>query len=58
MPLRWPKNSMARVPHHLNRQNLDNLRLGLQFRPALAAQLANVVAQGQLSPRWGRACCV
>lgn len=38
-----------RALHHLNQQNLRNLRMGLQFRPALAAQLANVVAQGQLS---------
>jgi hypothetical protein len=38
-----------RALYHLNRQNLGNLALGLQFRPALAAQLAKVVAQGQLS---------
>ena len=36
--------------YHLNRENIANLALGLKFRPALAAQLANVVGQGQLSP--------
>lgn len=35
--------------YHLNRQNLTNLAAALQFRPALAGQLANVVAQRQLS---------
>ena len=35
--------------YHLNRENIANLALGLKFRPALAAQLANVVGQGQLS---------
>jgi hypothetical protein len=39
-----------RALYHLNRQNIANLAVGLQFRPALAAQLANLVAQGQLSP--------
>ncbi len=39
-----------RALYHLNRENIANLGLGLKFRPALAAQLANVVAQGQLSP--------
>ena len=39
-----------RALYHLNRENIANLALGLKFRPALAAQLANVVAQGQLSP--------
>lgn len=38
-----------RALYHLNQQNLRNLSLGLQYRPALAAQLASVVAQGQLS---------
>ena len=35
--------------YHLNRQNLTNLAAALQFRPALASQLANMVAQRQLS---------
>ncbi|MFN8468997.1 MAG: hypothetical protein U0X20_25800 [Caldilineaceae bacterium] len=39
-----------RALYHLNRENIANLALGLKFRPALAAQIANVVAQGQLSP--------
>ena len=38
-----------RALYHLNRENIAILTLGLRFRPALAAQLANVVAQGQLS---------
>jgi hypothetical protein len=40
-----------RALYHLNRQNIANLAQGLQFRPALAGQLAQAVAQGQLSPR-------
>lgn len=39
-----------RALYHLNRENIANLALGLKYRPALVAQLANVVAQGQLSP--------
>ncbi|MFN8468297.1 MAG: hypothetical protein U0X20_22255 [Caldilineaceae bacterium] len=39
-----------RALYHLNRENIANLALGLKFRPALAAQIANVVAQGQLGP--------
>jgi hypothetical protein len=38
-----------RALYHLNRQNISNLETSLQFRPALAAQLANMVTQGQLS---------
>jgi hypothetical protein len=34
---------------HLNRQNIANLAEGLQYRPALAGQLAKAVAGGQLS---------
>jgi hypothetical protein len=34
---------------HLNRQNIANLAAGLQYRPLLAAQLAQAVAGGQLS---------
>jgi hypothetical protein len=40
-----------RALYHLNRRNIANLGMGLQFRPALVAQLANAVAQGQLSPQ-------
>lgn len=35
--------------YHLNRRNVRNLLAGLNYRPALAAQLAAVVAQRQLS---------
>lgn len=38
-----------RALYHLNRQNVRNLVAGLQYRPALQAQLTAVVAQGQLS---------
>jgi hypothetical protein len=38
-----------RALYHLNRQNIANLATGLQFRPALAGQLAQAVAQGQVS---------
>jgi hypothetical protein len=38
-----------RALYHLNQGNIANLALGLQFRPALAAQLANAVTQRQLS---------
>jgi hypothetical protein len=35
--------------NHLNHQNVHNLTAGLVYRPALAAQLSAVVANGQLS---------
>jgi len=35
--------------YHLNQQNVHNLTAGLRYRPALSAQLASVVAEGQLT---------
>jgi hypothetical protein len=40
--------------YHLNRRNIRNLLAGLAYRPALAAQLDAVVAQGKLSREGAR----